>query len=404
MTDEALQSLLQRFEVGELLTRGILLVDDEEPNLAVLESFLDVDYRVYTASSGAEALAIAESTPLDLVIADQRMPGMTGVELLETLRAKRPDLLGIVLTGYSDTPALMSAINRARAFRYLRKPWQPEEVLAAVSQACRFVFHQRAVAKVLDLLSRRTEELDRALFDLQEAQKNMLHLDRLATAGRLTAGISHDLKNSLNGLLYLQQEALIRNTDPDFAQAIDVGLAGVRNMHEALSTMNAFVRQKRLSMAMEWFDPAVVVRDTVTVLHMDMDYRNRRVEVLTTEGLPLLLGDRQKLVQVLVNLVRNAIQATQARQKVSVSVTRSTEGIVYSVEDEGPGVPEDLRPTLFDAFVSSKGDAGVGLGLYMSKLIVAYHNGRIAALDRPIGGTRFEAVIPVPLIPPPQSS
>lgn len=403
MTDEALQSLLQRFEVHDLLTRGILLVDDEVPNLVVLESFLDVDYRVYTASSGEEALAIAQTTPLDLVIADQRMPGMTGVELLESLRETRPDVLGIVLTGYSDTPALLSAINKARAFRYLKKPWQPEEVLAAVSQACRFVFHQRAVAKVLDLLVTRTDELDRALNDLQEAQKNMLHLDRLATAGRLTAGISHDLKNSLNGLLYLQQEAAIRKTDPDFAHAIDVGLAGVRNMHDALGTMNAFVRQKRLSMAMEWFDPAVVVRDAVTVLHMDMDYRSRNVQVQTAEGLPLLLGDRQKLVQVLVNLVRNAIQATQQRDRVAVSVSRSPEGIVYSVEDEGPGVPQDVRENLFDAFVSSKGDAGVGLGLYMSKLIVAYHNGRIAALDRPTGGTRFEAVIPVPLIPPPPS-
>ncbi len=404
MTDDALQSLLQRFEVGELLTRGILLVDDEAPNLTVLESFLDVDYRVYTATSGEEALAIAENTPLDIVIADQRMPGMSGVELLEALKQKRPDLLGIVLTGYSDTPALISAINRARAFRYLRKPWQPEEVLAAVSQACRMVFHQRAVARVLELLAKRTDELATTLVELQEAQKNMLHLDRLATAGRLAAGISHDLKNSLNGLIYLQQEAEVRNTDPAFTHALSVGLSGVRNLHESLSTMNSFVRQKRLSMSMEWFEPAQVVRDAVAVVSMDMDYRNRSVAVHTVDDLPLLLGDRQKMVQVLVNLIRNAVQATQARQHVAIAVAASPAGILYSVEDDGRGVSAELRESLFEAFVSSKGDEGVGLGLYMSKLIVAYHNGHIAAHDRPGGGTRFEVVVPVPHIPPPQSS
>lgn len=394
MNEHALQTLLQQYQVGALLTRGILLVDDEAPNLAVLESFLDVDYLVYTAASGKEALAIAEITPLDVVIADQRMPGMTGTDLLAQLKEKRPDVLGIVLTGYSDTPALISAINNARAFRYLKKPWQPQDVLDAVAQASKMVFHQRAVSQLMTLLATRTDELAGALTSLHEAQKTMLHLDRLATAGRLAAGISHDLRNAMSGLLFIENEARGMGINADFLEAITVGLSGMRNLRDTLETMNQFVRQKRLSMTMEYFDPAQVVRDAVVVMRMDMNFRARQVDVSPQEGLPTLLGDRQKLVQVLVNLLRNAIQATEPGQRISLDVQARGGEVVYSVEDCGRGIPDELRQHLFEAFATTKEDGGIGLGLYMSQLIVAYHNGRIAALDRVGGGTRFEVALP----------
>ena len=133
--DDSLRSLIAQHGVGETRSGGILIVDDEKPNLTVLRSFLETGYKVCVAQSGPEALEIAKKTDLDIVIADQRMPQMTGVELLEELRQLKPDIAGIVLTGFTDPPALISAINRARVFRFLKKPWQPEELLAAVREA-----------------------------------------------------------------------------------------------------------------------------------------------------------------------------------------------------------------------------------------------------------------------------
>ncbi len=392
--------LLSKYPVGELLTRRLLLVDDELPNLAVLQAFLETDYEVLTARSGAEALELLARETVDVIIADQRMPEMTGIELLERARATRPDVATIVLTGYSDTPALISAINRARVFRYLKKPWNADEVLDAVSRASEAVAQQRAILRLVELLSARSDELAEALAELREAQKNMLHLDRLATTGRLAAGITHDLRNAMNGLLHLEREINARDADPELVESVTVGVAGVRNLMNALDTMNQFVRQRRMSMAVEYFDPAQVVKDAVTVMRLDLSFRVRRVDVEAPTGdLPPLFGDRQKLVQVLVNLLRNAVQATEPQQGIAIRVSHSGPDIVYRVEDEGPGFPEDLREHLFQAFVSSKGEQGMGLGLYMSHLIVTSHNGRIACHDRPGGGTIFEIHLPTADLP-----
>ena len=103
LADDQLGALIARFGAQDLITRGVLLVDDEPPNLKVLKSFLEEDYKVYQVASGAEALALAEKTPLDVVIADQRMPGMTGTELLGRLRAVRPDVAGILLTAFAGS-------------------------------------------------------------------------------------------------------------------------------------------------------------------------------------------------------------------------------------------------------------------------------------------------------------
>jgi len=397
----AVKALLDRFEVGTQLTRGLLLVDDEQPNLDVLSSFLEADYDVYTANSGAEALAIATSTPIDVVITDQRMPEMTGVELLEQLRALKPDVAGIVLTGFTDTTALISAINQAQVFRFLKKPWQAEEVFEAVAQASHMVYQERAIRHLVHRLANRTDELDAALTELRAAQQGMLHLERLVVTGRLAAGITHDLRNAMTGLIFLENEVVARNVDPDFVESVTVGVAGVRNLLASLETMNQFVRQKRLSMAMERFDPARIVLDAVAVMRMDLNFRRRRVVVDAEQGvLPEVLGDRQKLVQVLVNLIRNAVQATQERQLVAVSARCTEDGMIQlTVEDEGPGIANEIRERLFEAFNSSKDETGMGMGLYMSRLIVRNHDGQIACTERPGGGARFEVTLP----PPPQS-
>src|SRR5207237_6874797 len=86
MLDEGLRSLIALHGVGETRSGGILIVDDEKPNLTVLRDFLEAGYRVHEAQAGNEALAIARTTAIDVIIADQRMPEMTGVELLEKLR------------------------------------------------------------------------------------------------------------------------------------------------------------------------------------------------------------------------------------------------------------------------------------------------------------------------------
>jgi signal transduction histidine kinase len=389
MLDDGLRSLIALHGVGETRSGGILIVDDERPNLTVLRNFLESGYRVHEAQSGPEAIEIAKTTDLDVVITDQRMPQMTGIELLEALRDSKPDVAGIVLTGFTDPPALISAINRARVFRFLKKPWQPDDILEAVRQASEHVYQTRAIQRLVALLAKRTEELDASLVNLKSAQAQLLHMERLGTMGRLASGVVHDLRNLMVSMGYVENVLQQRKIAPDVLESVQVGLQGVGNLVQTLESMHAFARGGGLSLDLQKIPAASVVEDAVAISRMDLNFRMHKVAVNVADSLPAIHGDRQKLTQVLVNLIRNALQATPQWKHVTIGAGQGSK-VVYFVEDEGPGVQRDMKENLFKPFASSKGEHGLGMGLYMAKLIVDSHQGEIAALDRPQGGARFE--------------
>ena len=114
---------------------GILIVDDEDAILESLELTLGTEYRVFTASSGEQGLAILDREEIALVLSDQVMPGMSGVEFLEKVIERNPRAIRMMLTGYADMPALIRAINEGRIYRYIPKPWEPDDLRIAVKRA-----------------------------------------------------------------------------------------------------------------------------------------------------------------------------------------------------------------------------------------------------------------------------
>jgi DNA-binding NtrC family response regulator len=114
----------------------ILVVDDEEEILFSLRGLLRQDFDLHTASSGAEALDIMRQRTIHVLMTDQRMPEMTGVELLEQSRSVCPEAVRIVFTGYADIKAVIDAVNQGQLFRYLTKPWDPDELIATLRHGC----------------------------------------------------------------------------------------------------------------------------------------------------------------------------------------------------------------------------------------------------------------------------
>jgi DNA-binding NtrC family response regulator len=112
----------------------MLIVDDEPANLRTLARLFREDYEVLTAESGDEALALLGQHDVALLITDQRMPGMTGIELLKKTVPMRPRMVRIVLTGYTDVDALVEAINCGHVYRYVAKPWDNEELRLTVKR------------------------------------------------------------------------------------------------------------------------------------------------------------------------------------------------------------------------------------------------------------------------------
>jgi signal transduction histidine kinase len=393
LSDHDIAALVERLGVEPQQTRGVLLVDDERLNLRVLRGFLDERWNVHEATSGAEALEIAGRVPLDVVVADQRMPGMTGVELLEELRKRRPDVAGIVLTAFADMQALESAINRASVFRFMRKPWDPGEIVAVLDQASAYVVQRRTIEQLVRLLSTRSDELHASLDELKAQQQMMLQLERLGTIGKLTTGVTHDLRNLMVAFRAAEWEMSSATVPDGLREIVTLGLAGVENMLRTLGTLHEFAKTGVMTLELGPTDPAAVMGDAIAIARMDPVFKMHVVTCDVPEALPAVRGDRQKLTQVIVNLVRNALHATKPNEAVRVAAAIRGDDVVMTVEDDGPGVPPAVRARLFQPFASTKGEDGLGLGLYMARLIVESHGGRLDLLDRP-RGARFEVVIP----------
>lgn len=113
----------------------IMVVDDEPANLRLLERLFRNDYEVITAESGDEALHLLSQNDAALLITDQRMPGMTGVELLKRTATVRPHMVRLILTGYTDVETLVEAINSGLVYQYVTKPWNNDELRLTVSRA-----------------------------------------------------------------------------------------------------------------------------------------------------------------------------------------------------------------------------------------------------------------------------
>lgn len=114
---------------------SVLIVDDEPEILFSLKGLLRRDFELFTAESGDQALEILSQHPIHIVMTDQRMPEMTGAELMGRIKSEYPDAIRMIFTGYADIQAVIEAINKGGLFRYITKPWDPDELIELLRDA-----------------------------------------------------------------------------------------------------------------------------------------------------------------------------------------------------------------------------------------------------------------------------
>lgn len=139
---------------------NILYVDDEVNNLVSFKATFRIRYNIFTAESGEEAINILNENDINLIITDQRMPNMTGVEFLESILDEHPDPIRVLLTGYADMNAVIDAVNKGKIFHYLSKPWNEEELDMTIQRSYE-VYQKRMTEKELnDKLTISNEQLE----------------------------------------------------------------------------------------------------------------------------------------------------------------------------------------------------------------------------------------------------
>lgn len=173
---------------------SVLVVDDEPYILKTLAAILERDFQVSLAESAETGREILRSRPIDIILTDQKMPGMGGVELLEWVREHYPLVVRILMSGYAELEHAVEAINRGKVYRYIFKPWHADELIQVLKDACRSSHLERQNAQLLEELRRlnlgleqrvleRTQRLEQVNHDLQ--QKNSM-LEKLALTDPLT--------------------------------------------------------------------------------------------------------------------------------------------------------------------------------------------------------------------------
>ncbi|WP_353132901.1 response regulator [Pseudopedobacter sp.] len=138
----------------------VLYVDDEENNLISFKANFRMEYKIFTAISGEEALQILDKQKIDIIITDQRMPNMTGVEFLEMVIEKDPEPMRILLTGYADMSAVIDAVNRGKIYHYLAKPWDEEEMHTTIKNAYEALKKKRELDELNKKLETSNDQLE----------------------------------------------------------------------------------------------------------------------------------------------------------------------------------------------------------------------------------------------------
>lgn len=360
------------------MPEAILYVDDDKTNLRVFAATLKSSFRVLCAESGREALEVLEREEIAVLVTDQRMPSMTGVELLETTSREYPDVVRILVTAYSDLDAAIDAINRGHVSRYIRKPWTPEELRAVIGEAAD-VFRTRNQLRSLEQRLRETE--------------------RVYAVGVIAASVAHDLRNPLmvaQVSLDKARRALLRESpgrDSDASVRIEKASLALGRMAEIVNGMNL---SQRMTRATTTADLAEVIRLTISCLHGAVRRRGElRVDL---RPVPRVVGSPTALGQVMLNLLVNALEALPeggSGPVVTIGLRQEETTAVVEVVDNGPGMDPETLKHVFEPFFSTKPDGGTGLGLAISKRIVGEVGGSLEAASTVGEGSRFTVHLPL---------
>lgn len=384
----------------------ILVVDDDPGILASMVRLLRRDFDVLTASSGVEAVTVLRTREIPILVTDQRMPNMSGAQLLAAVAEISPQTVGVLITGYSDIEAVVEAINLGQVFRYHRKPWDQDALLASL----------RAALAQYEAERRRAEELERLKSHLQAEvarQSQQLHaqttrlLEIEQIKNRFLDNVSHQLRTPL-AILKTSLDLLQRGRAERRQHYLDMATDATRDLEtmilEALDFADINLGPGDLDLEatpIGSFVEQAANSHRLLALGKDIELKvENRLPPDADLQLPL---DRALFSKALDNLLVNAIRFAPKHGCVEVGVGAafSEQGPVVAiwVHDDGPGIDEKEMELLFTPFFRGA-DAkhgwspGLGLGLALAAAIVRWHGSQIEVVSAEGSGSTFSIRFP----------
>jgi signal transduction histidine kinase len=352
----------------------ILCVDDEAMLLRALKQQLKrqfgSDYYIEIVDNGEEALSLVEelledNIELPLVLCDYLMPGMKGDELLKRIHAIAPDTLKILLTGQADAAAVGYAVNNAKLYRYIPKPWEETDFKLTVIEAIRSYFQQKQVA----LLSKELAERNRKL-----QQKNEF------------LGIAvHDLKTPLSAIQNYS-DMLIQIEWPkekvtDFAEQI---FSTSQYMFELITNILDVnrIESGKMELSLTLIDIRPILQWLVSSYKERANAKGITLHFQSVEKKYYVMADETLMRQVYDNLISNAVKYSPHGKHIYVRLSQVEKHVRCEIQDEGPGLSDEDQEKLFHPFTRlmpkpTAGEHSTGLGLFIVKNLVETMGGKV---------------------------
>jgi len=355
----------------------IIIIDDEE---IVLDSCTQIlegsDYDIATASNGTQGIQLVQEFQPDLVFVDLKMPGISGIEVLEQIKTIDPTIVMVVITGYATVSSAVEAMKQG-AYDFLPKPFTPDEYRLITERS---IERRRLTLETIAL--RREKEILRENY---------------------AAIVSHELKSPIGSLqqnLWVfakELEPVLSDTQKSRLDRMIVRIDDVMKLiHSWLRVMSVDISKIRESFTvLNVKDVLGKVMDTV-----EPHAIRKGIEVIVSVpgNISPIMGEEVSFVEALVNIVGNAVKYSYANSKVLVNVVEEADFITFLISDTGIGIPQDELPYVFEDFYRGKSnqppEGSHGMGLTISRRIIDAHDGSISVESSTNTGTTFTIKVP----------
>jgi len=353
----------------------LLIVDDDSHIRSALKALLEAEgYRVTAVESAKKALEHLDQD-IDLILADVKMPEMTGLELLADVKKSNPEIPFIIFTGAGDKKTMTSALKKG-ANDYIEKPFHSDEILFSVKR----------VLKI--------QKMER---EIKGSAERLIQSAKMASMGQLNASIAHELNNPLTGIKGYAQ--LMKKKCPREAKLI---IEQADHMIEVIENVRQF--SKRSSFKPKKQSILNPLKRALELMSAQLHTHGINIKKKIKKELPFVNIDVTRFQQVFLNLISNAQDAIEEKREkegeISIEIyeTHRKDGLrsmIIKVSDNGIGFIEKTnKDKLFEAFFSTK-KSGVGLGLSIVKDIINEHRGDIQCESEFQKGTTFTITLPI---------
>lgn len=353
----------------------ILYVDDEAHNLSAFKASFRRNYEIHLANSAADAMKLLEEIRPHIIITDQRMPEVTGIEFFEKIKDSHPYPIRILLTAYTSSQTVIDAVNKGQIDRYLVKPWNND--IMSTTLAAGYSMYQARVA-----LYKKNEELKKTNSELN----------------RFVYSVSHDLRAPLMSMLGLINLAKMDEECINREQYFDLMEKSVSKMDNYIQTTLEYYRNFKSEIAHDYVNVDELLRELMESLEsvntdVQFDYQFL--------GNPEVMSDRMRLKICCANLFSNAVKYGkngEGKYTVDIMAENDNSQLSIKVTDRGIGISKEDMPYIYDMFYRSSGSQSAkstGLGLYLVKEAVNRIGGKID-VESVLGmGTTFTLKFPL---------